>query len=237
MHSRRFLLAPLATGFLGLTLCFTGTGFAQTTPLKSKVELTAEGGVTFKTPSWSEKSTAGAGWATALSNAYMAALLLGTAVIRAREHGVRLRDVPLALDVSRIRRLLDLGLPAAGQLLVEVGVFVLATALAGRLAPSALAAHQVALIAASVTFMVPLGLSSAGAVPGWVPVSGGIATAGPAANGTSNSRTAASTASPSRRKAGWSTGSMGEKESGAGLQPAFESSGQVANLPHFLFHP
>ena len=54
MHSRRFLLAPLATGFLGLTLCFTGTGFAQTTPLKSKVELTAEGGVTFKTPSWSE---------------------------------------------------------------------------------------------------------------------------------------------------------------------------------------
>ena len=53
---------------------------------------------------------------------------------------------------------------AATQLVVEVGVFAAATALAARLAPTALAAHQIALTAASVTFMVPLGLSSAGAV-------------------------------------------------------------------------
>jgi MATE family multidrug resistance protein len=43
-------------------------------------------------------------------------------------------------------------------------VFATATALAGRLEPVALAAHQIALNAASFTFMVPLGISSAGAV-------------------------------------------------------------------------
>jgi MATE family, multidrug efflux pump len=45
-----------------------------------------------------------------------------------------------------------------------VGVFAAATALAGRLAPTALASHQIALNIAACAFMVPLGVSSAGAV-------------------------------------------------------------------------
>jgi MATE family multidrug resistance protein len=57
-----------------------------------------------------------------------------------------------------------LGLPAAMQITLEVGVFAAATALAGRLAPAALAAHQIALNVAAFSFMVPLGVSSAGAV-------------------------------------------------------------------------
>ena len=55
-------------------------------------------------------------------------------------------------------------LPAATQVTLEVGVFAAATALAGRLAPAALAAHQIAINYAALTFMVPLGISSAGAV-------------------------------------------------------------------------
>jgi MATE family multidrug resistance protein len=43
-------------------------------------------------------------------------------------------------------------------------VFALATVLAGRLSPSSLAAHQIAINIASLTFMVPYGISSAGAV-------------------------------------------------------------------------
>jgi MATE family multidrug resistance protein len=43
-------------------------------------------------------------------------------------------------------------------------VFAAATALAGRLPPAALAAHQIALNIAGFTFMVPLGVASAGAV-------------------------------------------------------------------------
>ena len=64
-----------------------------------------------------------------------------------------------------MRRLLALGVPAATQMTLEVGVFAAATALAGRLAPIALAAHQIAhQHRGDVTFMVPLGVASAGAV-------------------------------------------------------------------------
>ena len=62
------------------------------------------------------------------------------------------------------RRLLALGAPAASQLTLEVGAFAAATALAGRLAPASLAAHQIAINYAALSFMVPLGISSAGAV-------------------------------------------------------------------------
>ena len=57
-----------------------------------------------------------------------------------------------------------LGFPAAMQMTLEVGVFAAASALAGRMLPVSLAAHQIALNLAGFTFMVPLGIASAGAV-------------------------------------------------------------------------
>lgn len=72
--------------------------------------------------------------------------------------------IPLGFHADRVRRLFDLGLPAAGQAALEVGVFAAATALAGRVSATALAAHQVALHMASLTFMVPFGVASAAAV-------------------------------------------------------------------------
>ena len=65
---------------------------------------------------------------------------------------------------KRLVRLVRLGLPAAVQVTLEMGVFAAASALAGRLDPVSLASHQIALNLASLTFMVPLGLASAGAV-------------------------------------------------------------------------
>jgi MATE family multidrug resistance protein len=47
---------------------------------------------------------------------------------------------------------------------LEVGVFAVATALAGRLDPVSSGAHQIALNLASLAFMVPLGLASSAAV-------------------------------------------------------------------------
>jgi MATE family multidrug resistance protein len=85
-------------------------------------------------------------------------------VFHDREERGGLRRTSLRVDVETLRRLLTLGLPAAGQLMLEVAVFAAATALAARLTPAWLAAHQIALNAASVTFMVPLGISSAAAV-------------------------------------------------------------------------
>jgi MATE family multidrug resistance protein len=60
--------------------------------------------------------------------------------------------------------LLQLGAPAAGQILLEVGAWNLATLSAGWLTPVALATHQIAMNYASLTYMVPLGISSAAAI-------------------------------------------------------------------------
>ena len=62
------------------------------------------------------------------------------------------------------RDIFSLGLPGGVQMLVEVAIFSLVTALIGRLGAQTLAAHQLALNLASFTFMIPLGLSHAAAV-------------------------------------------------------------------------
>ncbi len=106
----------------------------------------------------------GSAWATVSARVAMCAFLL--VVILYREHGRRpgLFETPFRIELTRMRRLVALGLPAASQLTIEVGVFAAATALAGRLPPASLAAHQIAINLASFTFMVPLGIASAGAV-------------------------------------------------------------------------
>lgn len=106
---------------------------------------------------------AGAAWATVGSRVAMAAFLLATILYRERQGGTGV-FADLRLEVARFGRLLRLGLPAASQLTLEVGAFAAATALAGRLAPASLAAHQVAINYAALAFMVPLGISSAAAV-------------------------------------------------------------------------
>ena len=106
----------------------------------------------------------GSAWATVAARIAMVVFLFG--VIVHREHGRRpgLFETSLRIEVARMRRLIALGLPAATQVTLEVGVFAAATALAGRLPPASLAAHQIAINIASFTFMVPLGISSSGGV-------------------------------------------------------------------------
>jgi MATE family multidrug resistance protein len=107
---------------------------------------------------------AGAAWATLLSRVVM--MLVLAAVIVARERGREpgLFHTTLRIEREWVQRLVALGLPAALQVTLEVGVFAAATVLAGRLPAAALAAHQIAINIASFTFMVPLGIASAGAV-------------------------------------------------------------------------
>jgi len=106
----------------------------------------------------------GSALATLAARVFMAVYLL--AVILGHELHVppRLRDTPLGIHPARLRQLVALGFPAAGQLVFEVGVFSAATALAGRVSTDALAAHQIVLNLASFTFMVPFGIASAAAV-------------------------------------------------------------------------
>jgi MATE family multidrug resistance protein len=111
-----------------------------------------------------ELGVAGAAWATVISRAYMAVFLLLTIVVAERRSHTGLFDTPLAIEMTRCGRLLVLGLPAAMQIVLEVGVFAASTALAGRLPPASIAAHQIAMNMAAVAFMVPFGVSSAAAV-------------------------------------------------------------------------
>ena len=62
---------------------------------------------------------------------------------------------------DRLRRMLAVGLPASGSLLFEGGAFAAATVMMGWLGARPLAAHQIAISCASLTFMLPLGLSMA----------------------------------------------------------------------------
>ena len=63
-----------------------------------------------------------------------------------------------------LRRMLHLGLPIGAQQLLEVGAFGAIGLLMGRLGTIEMAAHQIAITLAALTFMVPLGVSAAAAV-------------------------------------------------------------------------
>jgi len=106
----------------------------------------------------------GAAWATVISRIGLAGFLFGVIVYRERERPSGLHDVPFALDPVRMWQIVRLGLPAAGQILLEVGVFAAASALAGRIAPAAVAAHHIVLNVVGLIFMIPYGLGTAAAV-------------------------------------------------------------------------
>lgn len=108
--------------------------------------------------------TTGSAVATLISRIYLAAVLLAAVVWYDRRHRISLFTITWKPRKKSLVRLLRLGLPAATQVTLELGVFAAASALAGRLDSVSLASHQIALNLASLTFMVPLGVASAGAV-------------------------------------------------------------------------
>jgi MATE family multidrug resistance protein len=61
-------------------------------------------------------------------------------------------------------RILRLGGPIGGLQALEIGVFVTAAAVVGLFGADALAAHQIAINYASITFMVPMGIGQAATV-------------------------------------------------------------------------
>ncbi|HJS30782.1 MAG TPA: MATE family efflux transporter [Alphaproteobacteria bacterium] len=67
-------------------------------------------------------------------------------------------------DWSRFCEIFRLGLPIGSTLTLEVGLFVAAVMLMGLIGADALAAHQIAIQVASITFMVPLGLAQAATI-------------------------------------------------------------------------
>jgi MATE family multidrug resistance protein len=106
----------------------------------------------------------GSAYATLSARIYLAAFLWITILRRERVNPSGFHDVPWRIEWVRMRELVRVGVPAATQIALEVGVFATAGALAARITPAALAANQIVLNIAGFVFMVPYGLSSAAAV-------------------------------------------------------------------------
>ena len=83
--------------------------------------------------------------------------------LRRRGRAPRLRGEATEI-VRDVRRILALGLSIGGLQALEIGVFVTSAALMGLFGADALGAHQIAINAASVSFMVPLGIGQAATV-------------------------------------------------------------------------
>jgi MATE family multidrug resistance protein len=104
----------------------------------------------------------GSAWATTVSRWVMAALLLALGWPHLGRY-LR-RTAPNLLDAAALGRMLLLGAPIGVQFVLESGVFGVVGLLMGWLGVNQVAAHQVVLNLASLTFMVPLGVASAAAV-------------------------------------------------------------------------
>ncbi len=106
----------------------------------------------------------GAGWASATVYWSMF-LLLGVYISLSRRFArcTVFRSM-LRPDPPTLRELLHIGLPTGALWGIEAGLFATTAFLIGTLGSTTLAAHQIAIQCASVTFMVPVGVSIAASV-------------------------------------------------------------------------
>jgi MATE family multidrug resistance protein len=103
----------------------------------------------------------GAGLSSAIANGSM---LLGLALWIMRDRQLsrfRLMGRFWRADWRRIGEMVAVGLPIAGSMLLEIGIFSATALVMGWFNPTAVAAHAVALQVASACFMVPMGIGQA----------------------------------------------------------------------------
>jgi MATE family multidrug resistance protein len=128
----------------------------------------------------SEHGIAGSAWATVVGRWFMFLMLIALSWRDLAPHVKQLASATVRRSVCKLRPLLNLfrlGAPIGGQLALEMGVFALTLLLIGHMDDALqantdggprLGGHQVALQLASLTYMLPLGISMAAAVRvGW----------------------------------------------------------------------
>jgi len=106
----------------------------------------------------------GAGMATSASRIFMVIVLI-IYVNRSK----RFKGFDVSLKVRKynpiiIKKILRLGLPSGFQYFFEVGAFSYAVVMVGWLGAKSLAAHQIAINLASISFMAVTGISAAGGI-------------------------------------------------------------------------
>jgi MATE family multidrug resistance protein len=106
----------------------------------------------------------GAGIATSLTEIFLFLCLLAVVFRNRRFRRYHLLGRFWRPDRERFAEIWRLGLPIAVAIVMEIGLFAGAGFLMGWIGTSELAAHQIALQCAAVTFMVPLGFGQAATV-------------------------------------------------------------------------
>lgn len=106
----------------------------------------------------------GAGWASLIARIFLADCM--AAYIFRGKHFIAFRKGFAIGKYSKklIRKMLGLGLPAGVQFVFEVGAFGFAVIMIGWIGTEALAAHQIAINLAAVSYMMASGLSAAATV-------------------------------------------------------------------------
>ena len=106
----------------------------------------------------------GAGWATFASRLFMAIVLI--LFVMSNKY-FKQYDVTFhfkSINRAVIKKILALGLPSGLQYFFEIGAFSFAVVMVGWLGTKQLAAHQIAINLASISFMAALGISAAGSI-------------------------------------------------------------------------
>lgn len=108
---------------------------------------------------------AGAGWGTLVTRSIIF-IVLGLIILKhpTFKRYVAVRKKQWYIDRKTIRELLHIGIPSSFQISMEAGAFALSGIFIGMIGAVSLAAHQIALSLASMTFMVSIGLSQAGSI-------------------------------------------------------------------------
>ncbi len=106
----------------------------------------------------------GAGYSTFISRTFMAVVLMLYVIRNERyqpfDPSFKFRNINFPV----IKQLLQLGIPSGFQHFFEVGAFSFSAVMIGWLGSKPLAAHQIALSMASVSFMIILGISAAATI-------------------------------------------------------------------------
>jgi MATE family multidrug resistance protein len=106
----------------------------------------------------------GAGWATLIARSLMV-VWMGYYVLKSkkfRAKGLQLTGFTFRKNI--IKKLVALGVPMGLQYIFEVSAFALAAIFAGMISATALAAHQIAINIASVSYMAVTGIGAAATV-------------------------------------------------------------------------
>ena len=106
----------------------------------------------------------GAGYSTLLNRTFMAVAIMIMVFRSEKFKRYHLHFRLNEISISIVKKLLQIGLPSGFQYFLEVGSFSFAAIMIGWIGEDGLAAHQIAINLASVSYMLILGISAAGTI-------------------------------------------------------------------------